>query len=104
MAATVVQFVAKPTPGSDPVKIIEIAKEAAGLWRKYGGDVSYWSVVAGEMGNFVFNVRFNSFADYGKAMDSLGADPAFAPWQVKRAKAGLTTWVRSNVAIQVENF
>lgn len=102
MTATVVQFVTKPNPGSDPAKIIEQAKEAAGFWRKHGGEVSYWSVVAGEMGNFAFMVRFNSFADYGKAMDSLAADAAFAEWQARRAKAGLVSWVRSNVGIQVE--
>lgn len=49
--STVVQFVVKPNPGSDPTKVIELAKESAVLWRKYGGEVSYWSVVAGEIGS-----------------------------------------------------
>jgi hypothetical protein len=70
--------------------------------RKHGGKVSYWTVIVGEIGNFVFSVNFESFAAYGAAMDKLGADPEFQAWQVKRAKAGLSTWVRSNMATEIE--
>ena len=100
--AMAVQYVVKPNPGSDLAGIIELAKESAVLWRKYGGRVSYWSVVGGEVGNFVFSVNFETFSAYGAAMDKLGADPAFQAWQAKRAKAGLTTWVRGNMATEIE--
>jgi hypothetical protein len=98
----VAQFVVKPNPGSDLAAIIELAKESAVLWRKYGAKVRYWSVIGGEIGNFVFTVNFETFSAYGAALDKLGADPAFQAWQAKRAKAGLTTWVRSNVATEIE--
>jgi hypothetical protein len=100
--AVVVQYVVKPNPGSDLAAVIGLAKESAVLWRKHGGRVSYWSVIVGEIGNFVFSVNFESFAAYGAAMDKLGADPEFQAWQVKRAKAGLSTWVRSNMATEIE--
>jgi hypothetical protein len=100
--AVAVQYVVKPIPGSDLAGVIELAKESAVLWRKHGGKVSYWSVVVGEVGNFVFLVNFETFAAYGTAVDKLGADPAFQAWQAKRAKAGLTSWVRSNMATEIE--
>jgi hypothetical protein len=100
--AMVAQFVVKPNPGSDPAAIIELAKESAVLWRKYGGKVRYWTVIGGEFGNFVFTVSFETFSAYGAAMDELVADPAFLAWQAKRAKAGLTTLVRSNIAREIE--
>ena len=100
--AMVAQFVVKPNPGSDLAGIIELAKESAVLWRKYGGKVRYWSVIGGEVGNFVFSASFETFSAYGAAVDKLGADLAFQAWQAKRAKAGLTTWVRSNIATEIE--
>jgi hypothetical protein len=100
--AMVVQYVVKPNPGSDLAGVIELAKESAVLWRKYGGKVRYWSVIGGEVGNFVFSINFDTFSAYGAAVDKLGADPAFQAWQAKRAKAGLTTWVRSNIATEIE--
>ena len=100
--AMVAQFVVKPNPGSDLAGIIELAKESAVLWRKYGGKVRYWSVIGGEVGNFVFSVSFETFSAYGAAVDKLGSDTAFQAWQAKRAKAGLTTWVRSNIATEIE--
>jgi len=100
--AMVAQFVVKPNPGSDLAGIIELAKESAVLWRKYGGNVRYWSVIGGEVGNFVFSASFETFSAYGAAVDKLCADPAFQAWQAKRAKAGLTTWVRSNIATEIE--
>jgi len=100
--AMVAQFVVKPNPGSELAGVIGLAKESAALWRKHGGKVRYWNVIGGEVGNFVFTVSFETFAAYGAALDKLGADPAFQAWQAKRAKAGLTTWVRSNIATEVE--
>ena len=98
----VVQYVVKPNPGSDAAAIIEMAKEGAIIWRKHGGKVSYWSVTVGEVGNFVFSVNFESFSAYGAAMEKLNADPATHAWQAKRLKAGLTTWVRSNMATEID--
>jgi hypothetical protein len=99
--SVVVQYVIKPNPGSDLAAIIELSKESAVLWRKYGGQVRYWSVIVGEIGNLVFTINFETFAAYGAAVDKLGADPAFQAWQMKRAKAGLSTWVRSNMATEI---
>ena len=65
-------------------------------------DVSYWSVIGGEVGNYAFIARFDSIEAYGRTLASLGADPAFAEFQAKRLKAGQSDWVRSNVAIQVD--
>jgi hypothetical protein len=100
--AVVVQYVSKPNPGSDLGAIVELAKESAVLWRKYGGKVSFWTVVVGEVGNIVFTVNFESFSAYGAAVDKLGADPIFQAWQAKRLKAGHATWVRSNMATEIE--
>ena len=92
MPAVAMQFVSHPKPGSDLATVIELAKEAAVLWRKHGADVSYWSVIGGEVGNYAFVARF----------DSIGDDPAFREFQAKRLKAGQADWVRSNLSIQVD--
>jgi hypothetical protein len=44
---------------------------------------------------------FETFSAYGAAIDKLNADPAFQAWQVKRAKAGLASFVRSNLAVEI---
>jgi hypothetical protein len=100
--AVVVQYVVKPNPGSDLGGIIELAKESAALWRKYGGKARFWSVAVGEAGNYVFSINFETFSSYGAAVDKLNADPAFQTWQAKRLKAGLTTLVRANMATEIE--
>jgi hypothetical protein len=100
--AIVVQYVSKPNPGSDMAAIVALAKESAVLWRKYGGKVSFWTVVVGEVGNIVFTVNFETFSAYGAAIDKLAADPNFQAWQAKRLKAGHATWVRSNMANEIE--
>jgi hypothetical protein len=100
--AVIVQYVSKPNQGADTAKIIESAKESAALWRKHGGEVSYWTVTAGEVGNFVFAVRFENYAAYGAAMDNAMADPAVQAWLAKRQTAGLASWVRMNVAKEIE--
>ena len=100
--AVVVQFVVKPNPGSNPAEITAIAKEGAGLWRKHGGKVSYWTVAVGEIGNRVLSVSFESFAAYGAAVDKRRADPAAHAWDAKRSKAGNATFVRSNLAAEIE--
>jgi len=102
MPAVVAQFVSHPKPGSDLATVIQLAKDAAVLWRKHGADVSYWSVIGGEIGNYAFVARFDSIEAYGRSLASIGADPSFAEFQAKRLKAGQSDWVRSNVAVEVE--
>ncbi len=82
-----VQYVVRPNPGTDPAKITELAKEGAALWRKHGGKVTYWAVAVGEVGNRVLSITF---------------DKEVRAWQAKRMKAGYTTWVRSNMATEIE--
>ena len=96
------QIVLKPNTGADISEIVALAKESAAIWRRHGATVSFWTVTTGEMGNFVFAVRFDSYAAYGAAMDKVVADPAMMAWQTKRMKSGLTTWVRSNLVRDIE--
>jgi hypothetical protein len=102
MPGVVMQFVSHPKPGSDLATVLQLAKDGAVLWRKHGADVSYWSVIGGEVGNYAFVARFDSIEAYGRTLASLGADPAFAEFQAKRLKAGQSDWVRSNLSIQVD--
>jgi hypothetical protein len=102
MPAVVVQYVSKPKPGSSLETIMQLSKEAAALWRKHGGEVSYWSVVSGEVGNLVFVARFDSFEAYGRTMAAIAADPISMEWQAKRLKAGQAEWVRANTALEIE--
>jgi hypothetical protein len=97
-----VQYVVRPNPGTDPAKITELAKEGAALWRKHGGKVTYWAVAVGEVGNRVLSITFENFAAYGAAVDKMGEDKEVRAWQAKRMKAGYTTWVRSNMATEIE--
>ena len=60
MPGVVLQFVSRPRPGSDLATVIQIAKEAAVLWRKHGANVSYWSIIGGEVGNYAFVARYDS--------------------------------------------
>jgi hypothetical protein len=56
---------------------------------------------AGEVGNLIFSISFETFATYGATFDKLNADPDFQPWQIKRLKLGATTWVRGNIASEI---
>ena len=80
----------------------QLAKEGAVLWRKHGGKVTYWTVAVGEVGNRVLSITFENFAAYGAAVDKMGEDKEVRAWQAKRMKAGYTTWVRSNMATEIE--
>lgn len=102
MPAVIVQYVSKPKPGSSLETIMQLSKEAAALWRKHGAEVSYWSVVGGEIGNLAFVVRFDSFEAYGRTMDAIAADPTTMEWQAKRLKAGQAEWIRANTAFEIE--
>ena len=102
MPAVVVQYVSRPKPGSSLETIMQLSKEAAALWRKHGAEVSYWSVVGGEIGNLAFVVRFDSFEAYGRTMAAIAADPTTMEWQAKRLKAGQSEWIRANTAFEIE--
>jgi hypothetical protein len=98
MSQCIAQFVFKPNPGADMSKVMAQVKVAAGIWKRHGADVSFWTVSAGEIGNLIFACRFESFAAYGKSYDAVTADPAFLAWSAKSTASGLTSWVRSNLA------
>jgi hypothetical protein len=44
-----------------------------------------------------FSAEFKSFAEYGKCVDGLYADPAFHAWRAKSQELGGSEWVRSNL-------
>ena len=99
----VLQFVFKPVPGSDLTQIIEHARVGATLWKKHGAkEVSLWTISCGEMGNLAFTVPFDTYSDYGKCYDSLLTDLDFRRWQAELVKAGLSEWVRGNIARRVQ--
>ena len=72
------------------------------LGHNHGADPTDWAVSAGEIGNWVFSVVFESFDAYGKCMDALNSDPEFQKWQLESTKAGLATRVRNNLIRKVD--
>ena len=82
MPATIVQYVFRPNPGADLVEVVGLAKEAAGLWRQQGVEVSLWAVQVGEIGNMAFTVRAESAAKLGAAIEGVNNNPAFAAWRL----------------------
>jgi len=101
MSAAVIQYVFKPNPGINTQDLIGLIKEAAGMWRKHGADVSLWNVQVGEVGNMTFVARAESTAKLGVVLDALNDDPNFVAWRAKNLQAGLATWVRSNQAYEI---
>ncbi len=101
MTSAVLQYVFKPNPGADMLALLELIKEAAGMWRAHGANVSLWGVQVGEVGDMVFVARFESAAKLGATLDAINGDPVFMAWRVKNLKAGLATWVRSNQAYEI---
>jgi hypothetical protein len=85
MPAAIVQYVFKPNPGCDPLALLEMVKEGAGIWRKHGAQVSLWSVQVGEIGTFT--ARFDST----ETLEGLNNDPIMAAWRVTNAKANLAS-------------
>ena len=102
MAQMISQVVFKPNPGADMAKLMGLVAESAAIWRKHGAEVNVWTVSAGEIGNMVFSTRYDSFEAYGKCLDAVYADPDFQAWQVKGTASGLSSWVRSNLARQLQ--
>ena len=99
--AIVAHYVFKPNPGADLNAVIALVKEGAALWRKYGAEVSLWTVSVGEAGNMVFAARFDSYGGYANCLDRMTADPAFHGFLQKNTASGLSTWVRSNLAREI---
>jgi hypothetical protein len=95
--AIVVQFVFKALPGKSLATLMENLKAGAALWKKHGASPRVWAVAVGEIGNFAFSAEFQSFAEYGKCVDGLNADPAFQTWRAKNQESGVAEWVRSNL-------
>jgi hypothetical protein len=59
-------------------------------------------VNVGEVGNFVFTISFENMAAYGIAADRAASDPEIRAWQAKRMKSGHSTWVRANLATEID--
>ena len=80
MARTVSQIVFRPNPGADMMKLMDLVKESAAIWKKHGADVSLWSVSAGEIGNMVFTAVFvNKVVRFSKRPSPLFLAPSDAP-------------------------
>ena len=101
MARCVAQYVFKPNPGADMAKFRANVKTVVALWKKYGADTSFWSVTGGEVGNFVVSCVFPSVKAYGECIDSLAADSEFQAWTANNVSAGMSSWVRSNIAREI---
>jgi hypothetical protein len=95
--AVLVQYTSKPLPGSSVAKVMEHITAGAALWKKHGASPRLWAVTVGEIGNMAFSAEFKDFAEYGKCIDKLNADPAFQAWRAKNQESGLSEWVRSNL-------
>jgi len=92
------RYVFRPNPGADLDVVMAAMKQGAALWKKHGAsDARLWSVAAGELGNYVLVLQFESAGAYAKASDPLSADPEFRRWQAENIRAGALTWVRSNL-------
>ena len=97
------RYVFRPNAGADMAVVIKTMQEGAALWRKHGApSPTLWTITAGELGNYVLVVRFENAAEYAKVVDPLSADPDFRRWQARNVETGQITWVRSNLAREVE--
>ena len=95
--AVIVQYVFKALPGKSPARLMENMNAGAALWKKHGASPRLWAVSVGEMGNMALSAEFKNFAEYGKCVDGLTADPAFQAWRAKNQESGVSEWVRSNL-------
>jgi len=92
------RYVLRPNPGADLEAVMKAVKAGAALWKKHGApSPQLWSVVAGELGNYVLTVQFENATEYAKVTDPLSADPEFRRWQANNVQSGAFTWVRSNL-------
>jgi hypothetical protein len=102
MTQFAIQFVTRINPGADIAAFKTNVQTSLNIWRKHCADPTVWAVSAGEIGNWVFSVVFESLDAYGKCMDSLKSNSEFQKWQLELTKAGLATWVRSNLVRKVD--
>ncbi|MCY1225344.1 hypothetical protein CY658_31465 [Variovorax sp. RO1] len=92
------RYVLRPNSGADLGAVIDAVKAGAALWKKHGAsNPQFWSVAAGELGNYVLTVQFENATAYAKVTDLLSADPEFRRWQASNLASGAFTWVRSNL-------
>ena len=96
------RYVLRPNPGADLGAVIDAMKTGAALWKKHGApNPRLWSVVAGELGNYILVVQFENATEYAKVTDPLSADPEFRRWQANNLQSGSFTWVRSNLMREI---
>lgn len=88
MSTAVLRYVFKPNPGADLPALIGLIKEAAGMWREHGAEVSLWSVQVGEIGNMAFTARFESSAKLGATLDAINVTRPLVPGVRKTLKRG----------------
>ncbi|MBO9646960.1 MAG: hypothetical protein J7605_00500 [Variovorax sp.] len=92
------RYVFRPNPGADLGAVMEAIQHGAALWKRHGAtNARLWVVAAGEMGNYILELRFDNATEYAKVTDPLSADPDFRKWQASNVQAGAFTWVRSNL-------
>jgi hypothetical protein len=92
------RYVFRPNAGADLGAVMEAIQRGAALWKKHGAaSARLWIVAAGELGNYVLELRFENASQYAKVTDPLSADPEFRSWQADNLRAGAFTWVRSNL-------
>ncbi|SEA21022.1 hypothetical protein SAMN05444680_101911 [Variovorax sp. YR216] len=92
------RYVFRPNPGADLGAVMEAIQQGAALWKRHGAtNARLWVVAAGELGNYVLELRFDNATEYAKVTDPLSADPDFRKWQAANVQAGAFTWVRSNL-------
>jgi len=97
------RYVFRPHPGADLDAVMKAMATGAALWCRHGAPKPrLWTVTAGELGNYVLVVQFENAAAYANVVDALSADPEFRRWQADNLKAGAITWVRSNLAREIE--
>jgi hypothetical protein len=96
------RYMFRPRPGTSIEDVMSQSKMAAELWRKYKGEVSLWTVTSGEMGNWIFSVKFPNYESYGTCLSELSQDPDFLTMQDRFMTSGKADWIRSNVVRQIQ--
>lgn len=102
MSQVITENFFKPNPGTNMSTLMALIAESAAIWRKHGAEVTIWTISSGEIGTMVFSARYASYEAYGKCTDAVIADPAYQAWIVKGTDSGVSTWVRSHIARQID--
>ncbi|HYP69382.1 MAG TPA: hypothetical protein VEP93_00755, partial [Variovorax sp.] len=62
------RYVFKLNPGADLAAVTTAMQQGAALWRKHGAkNPQLWAITAGELGNYVLSVQFDSASAFAKA-------------------------------------